>query len=332
MKQQPVGVTMGHPAGVGPEVIVKSLCAAPRRKAAGGVVFGDRGARERAARLAGLAARWKAVLKSGAAGVVEVSDLEERDASPGLPSEAGSLAQVDYIREAVAWATDGRIAAIATAPISKAGMQSGGYNFPGHTELLARLSGVEKVAMMFTGPKLKVALATIHVPICEVPGLLKADLILWRLRLAVRAMKLFYGMPNPRVGVSALNPHGGEEGRMGREEIKVIAPAIELARGEGIQATGPLPADTLYYKALHGEYDLVMAMYHDQAMIPVKTLGFGKSVNITLGLPFVRTSPDHGTAFELAPRSAADFSGMAHAIATAGRLAPKLSGKDAWTA
>lgn len=335
MNQQVVGVTMGHPSGIGPEVIVKALCAAPARGARGArrvAVFGDRGALDRAARLCGLAGRWKAVIRGGSAGVVEVSSLSEKESSPGLPSEAGSLAQVDYVREAVAWTADGRVAAIATGPISKAGMQSGGYNFPGHTELLARLAGVDDVAMMFAGPRLKVALATIHVPISEVPGLLKANLILARLRLAVRAMRLFYRTPNPRVGVSALNPHGGEEGRMGREEIKIIAPAIELARGEGIQAFGPLPADTLFNKALHGEYDLVLAMYHDQAMIPVKTLGFGRSVNITLGLPFVRTSPDHGTAFDLAPRAIADCAGMAHAIEAAGRLAPRLSGIDAWTA
>ena len=326
-----VGVTMGHPSGIGPEVIVRSICAAPVRGARKVVIFGDRGVLERAARLAGLQAKLKAAIRSGAAGVVEVSALHEREASPGLPSEAGSLAQVDYIREAVAWTQDGRVAAIATGPISKAGMQSGGYNFPGHTELFAKLAGVEDVAMMFSGPRLKVALATIHVPLAEVPGLLKADLILKRLRLAVRAMRVFYGVQNPRVGVSALNPHGGEEGRMGREEIRVIAPAVELARGEGIKAFGPLPADTLFHQALHGEYDLVMAMYHDQAMIPIKTLGFGRSVNITLGLPFVRTSPDHGTAFDLAPRSMADPAGMSHAIATAARLAPKLLGKDPWT-
>jgi 4-hydroxythreonine-4-phosphate dehydrogenase len=145
-------------------------------------------------------------------------------------------------------------------------------------------------------------------------------------------MQIFYGADKPRIGVSALNPHGGEDGRIGREESLVIEPAIGLARGEGLDATGPYPADTLMRRALMGEFDLIMAMYHDQALIPVKTLGFGKSVNLTLGLPFVRTSPDHGTAFELASKFAADPAGMATAVDAAVKLSARFPGKEAWTA
>jgi 4-hydroxythreonine-4-phosphate dehydrogenase len=332
-RERVLAVSMGHPSGAGPEVVVRALCGgALARGTDRAAVFGDAGVLERTARAVGLGSRFKALLKSGRAGVVEVTSLREKESIAGRPSEAGSLAQVDYVREAVAWAADGRAAALVTAPISKAGMISGGYNFPGHTELLARLTSAPSVAMMFVGPRLKVALATAHVPIAELPSVLKADVILARLRLAVRALQVFYGKKEPSVGVCALNPHGGEEGRLGVEEKAVIAPALELARGEGMDARGPFAADTLFARALRGEFDAVLAMYHDQALIPLKTLGFGKYVNLTLGLPFVRTSPDHGTAFDLAAARSANPSGMAQAIRVAASLSLRFPGKEAWTA
>jgi 4-hydroxythreonine-4-phosphate dehydrogenase len=320
---------MGHPSGIGPEVIVRSLCGGiPARRRV--VVFGDRGVLERAAAACGLGRRFSRLISSGIAGVVEVSALCGRDSVPGAPSEAGSLAQVDYVKKAVAWALDGRVSAISTAPISKAGMLSGGYDFPGHTELLARLAGVSETAMMFSGRRLRVALATTHIPLSGVRSALTTGLILRRLRLAAAGMRVLFRKPHPRIGVAALNPHGGEDGRLGREEARVIAPAVEAARREGFDASGPHPADTLFCRAVRGEFDLVLAMYHDQAMIAVKAAGIGKSVNITLGLPFVRTSPDHGTAFDIAGKWRADGTGMARAIRTAAALAPRIRGKDAW--
>ncbi|MBI5525706.1 MAG: 4-hydroxythreonine-4-phosphate dehydrogenase PdxA [Deltaproteobacteria bacterium] len=326
-----VGVTMGHPSGIGPEVVVKSLCDASAAQMRV-VVFGDAAVLERAAASRGLSRRFRRAVVSGLAGIVEVSALRERESRPGAPSEAGSLAQVDYIKEAVAWALDGRVAALSTAPISKAGMQTGGCNFPGHTELLARLAGVNDTAMMFAGRRLRVVLVTTHVPLSDVPAILTRELILRRLRLAARGMRVLFRSPRPRVGVAALNPHGGEDGRIGREEVRVIAPAVEAARKEGIDASGPHPADTLFFAAMRGGFDLALAMYHDQAMIAVKSAGIGRSVNITLGLPFVRTSPDHGTAFDIAAKGRADAAGMARAIRAAAGLAPRLCGKDPWTA
>jgi len=325
-----VGVTMGHPSGVGPEVIMRSLCGRELKTGSKVAIFGDAGVLSFAAGNIGCTSRFEKLKKSGKIGVVEVTTLKEKDSRPGVPSEAGSLAQVNYIKEAVNWILKGKISAIATAPISKAGMISAGYKFPGHTELMAELTGSKNVAMMFAGPKLKVVLATIHVPLCEVPILLNTDLILKKIRLAARAMSGLYGIKNPRIGVSALNPHGGEEGRMGMEESGIIAPAVKLARSEHIDASGPFPADTLFYRTISGEFDLVIAMYHDQAMIPVKTMGFGKHVNLTIGLPFIRTSPDHGTAFDLAPEFCANPLGMSRAIEEAAKLSARFPGGDIW--
>jgi len=325
-----VGVTMGHPSGVGPEVVVRALCERELKAGFKVAVFGDAGVLSFVADKVGCLSIFERLKKSGKIGAVEVSTLKEKDSRPGEPSEAGSLAQVNYIKEAVNWILKGKISSIATAPISKAGMISAGYKFPGHTELLAALTGSRNVAMMFAGPKLKVILATIHVPLVDVPKLLNTELVLKKIRLAARAMNGLYGIKNPRIGVSALNPHGGEEGRMGVEESGVITPAVEIARSEHMDVSGPFPADTLFYRMICGEFDLVVAMYHDQAMIPVKTMGFGKHINLTIGLPFIRTSPDHGTAFDLAPDFCANPLGMSRAIEEAAKLSARFPGGDIW--
>jgi 4-hydroxythreonine-4-phosphate dehydrogenase len=231
-----------------------------------------------------------------------------------VPSAEGGAASIRYVLAAVEAAKRGWIDAIVTGPISKEAVQMAGYPWPGHTELLAHEFKAARVAMMFAGGPLRVVLVTIHVALAEAIRLLTAEKILAVMRLADEALKVRFGLDLPRLGVCGLNPHAGEAGRFGHEEREIIAPAIEQAKAEGICAFGPLPPDTAFHQALRGKYDLVVAMYHDQGLIALKTVAFEESVNITLGLPIVRTSVDHGTAYDIAGRGEADPSSMKQAI------------------
>jgi 4-hydroxythreonine-4-phosphate dehydrogenase len=239
---------------------------------------------------------------------------------PGVLSGAAGRAAYDVIVRAVADARAGTVAAVATAPVNKEAFRLAGLPWAGHTDLLAHLTGSRLVAMMFHSDVLRVVLATVHIPLAEVPRLLTTSTVADTIRLADHELPRF-GVERPRIGVAGLNPHAGEHGLFGREEIDVIVPAIEACRAAGVSVTGPFPADTIFVRAARGEFDVVVACYHDQGLIPVKLLAFGRAVNVTLGLPIIRTSVDHGTAFDIAGKGMADHGSMVEAVLLAARLA-----------
>jgi len=238
---------------------------------------------------------------------------------PGLLSAGAGLAAYETICAAVRDAQAGVVAGIATAPVNKLAFAQAGLPWKGHTDLLAHLTGRSRVAMMFWSEPLKVVLATVHVPLADVPRTLTRDLLDSIIDLTAQALPRF-GIPQPRLALAGLNPHAGEDGLLGGEERAVLAPAVASARRRGVTIDGPLPGDTVFVRASRGEFDAVIACYHDQGLIPVKLLAFGRAVNVTLGLPIVRTSVDHGTAFDIAGRGVADPSSMIEAVVLAATL------------
>lgn len=318
-----IAVTMGDAAGIGPEITLKLLAREdlPVRP----IVIGDPGVLAATARQLSLdldvrviAEPHDAASASGAVDVIaSVKPLE--DVSPGRLSAAAGSAAYAYILHACELAKAGDIAAIVTAPINKEALTLAGLPYPGHTEMLADFSGARDVAMMLVNDDLRVVLVTIHVALRDAIDLITTESELAAIRLADHGARS-YGIARPRVAVAGLNPHAGEGGQFGREEIDIIRPAIELARAEGIEASGPWPGDTVFMQARTGRFDIVIAQYHDQGLIPVKYLGLEKGVNVTLGLPFVRTSPDHGTAFDIAGKGIADAASMFTALDHAMRL------------
>lgn len=283
---------MGDPKGIGPEVIQKALASRSVRRICRPIVFGD-----------SIFFDWK-------------------KSRPLSQKECGRLSGF-YIEQAANAVLKGQIDAIVTAPISKEHLQKSGYPYPGHTEFLAALAHVRQVRMMMAGPRLKVVLTTIHEPIRKIPGLLSVPLILKTIEMTDASLKKWFGIRRPKIAVAALNPHAGEAGIFGDEEKKIIAPAVARAQRKKIHAAGPYPPDTVFHRAVKGEFDAVVAMYHDQGLIPLKLLHFDEAVNITLGLPFIRTSVDHGTAFDIAGKGIANPASMIAAIETAVEMAQK---------
>jgi 4-hydroxythreonine-4-phosphate dehydrogenase len=239
---------------------------------------------------------------------------------PGVLSAAAGRAAYDAIRRAVADAQSGAINAIATAPINKEALKLAGLPWPGHTEMLAELTGAPRVAMMFWSARLRVVLATIHLPLASVPTSLTVSSLTAVIELTHRDLPRF-GIPHPRLALAGLNPHAGEHGLFGTEERDVLGPAVAECVNAGIDVAGPYPGDTVFLRAYRGEYDAVVACYHDQGLIPIKMVAFGEAVNVTLGLPIVRTSVDHGTAFDIAGKGMADPESMVQAVLLAARLA-----------
>jgi 4-hydroxythreonine-4-phosphate dehydrogenase len=281
-----IGITTGDPAGIGPEIAQKAI-ADPRVLAAcEPVLYGP-------------------------------SDLSRF--APGRLSADAGRAAFDAIERAVADATAGRLAAVVTCPINKEAFALAGLPWRGHTDLLAHLTGSDQVAMMFYSPRLVVVLATVHVALREVPRLLTQELVERVARLAARELPWF-GFLTPRLAVAGLNPHAGEHGLMGDEDERVLRPAVESLAAAGLDVKGPFPADTLFVRAIGGEFDAVVACYHDQGLIPVKMAAFGAAVNVTLGLPIIRTSVDHGTAFDIAGRGIAHAGSLIEAILLAVKL------------
>jgi 4-hydroxythreonine-4-phosphate dehydrogenase len=226
------------------------------------------------------------------------------------------------IERAIGFAISGAASAIATPPISKKALYDGAnFPYPGHTEFLAALGGVDRSVMMLASDELRVVPVTIHIQLAQVPAALTSELIVDTGRIVAAALRRDFGLNTPRLAVAGLNPHAGEKGAMGREDIEVVAPAVERLRAEGVDVVGPLPADTMFHAAARARYDAALCMYHDQALIPIKTLAFDKGVNVTLGLPFIRTSPDHGVAYDIAGQGKADPTSMIEAIKLAARLA-----------
>jgi len=317
----PLAVTLGDAAGIGPEIAVKAVLGAPDA-----VLIGTRAALERAVALVapGTAVQVVRAVSEPALSAKHLRLLPvcEGMAAPAygaVSAEAGHAA-AEAILTGIRLALSGEVAGIVTAPIHKEALSAAGVPFPGHTEMLAHHGGVERVAMMLANDELRVVLVTIHVALRD--AIAQADFAaqMSAIRLAEQGARAF-GIARPRVAVAGLNPHAGEGGLFGREEIEIIAPAIAAARAEGIDVSGPWPGDTVFMMARAGKFDVVVAQYHDQGLIPVKYLGLEKGVNVTLGLPFVRTSPDHGTAFDIAGQGVASPESMEVALAMARRLA-----------
>jgi 4-hydroxythreonine-4-phosphate dehydrogenase len=322
-----IAVTMGEPAGVGPEVVARALDDASVWECCTPLVFGQTALLNHASRAQGLSVRFvDADAPVRAAGRAEVPVLaggafDASAAVPGQPSPATGRAVIGWIEAAARLALTGGADAMATGPIDKGILQQAGFPFPGHTEFLGSLCGAPHPVMMLASPRLRVILATIHLRIEEVPAHLARTDLLGLLRIAHAALRRDFALSAPRLAVAALNPHGGEGGMFGEEEARLIRPAVEKAVAEGIDARGPLPADTLFFQALRGGADAVVCMYHDQGLIPLKMDGFMQSVNVTLGLPIVRTSVDHGTAYDLAGTGRADPSSLVAALRMAARMA-----------
>ena len=283
-----VALTVGDPAGIGPEIAQKAADDSRVREACEPVLYGP----------------------------------GNESFAPGVLSAEAGRAAYEAICAAVRDAQAGRVQAVATAPVNKLAFAQAGLPWKGHTDLLGHLTGSPRVAMMFWSEPLRVVLGTIHLPLAQVPAALTRETLDGIIQLTARELPRF-GFPRPRLALAGLNPHAGEEGLLGDEEARVLAPAVRAAAEAGVSIAGPFPADTLFVRAARGEFDAVIACYHDQGLIPVKLLAFGRAVNVTLGLPIVRTSVDHGTAFDIAGKGVADPSSMVEAVLLAARLATK---------
>ncbi|MAS35253.1 MAG: 4-hydroxythreonine-4-phosphate dehydrogenase PdxA [Anaerolineaceae bacterium] len=322
-----IGITMGDPAGVGPEIIVKTLAAAHGfYDQCVPVVIGD--ARVLAQTIAALDVPVRINVVDtpddalGVAGTIDLIDLNNADPAAFAPGQVSALAghaSVEYIQQATRMALAGDLAAIVTAPINKESINKGGHHYAGHTELLKDLTDAQHVSMMLVSSKLRVLHVSTHVALREACDRVKKERVLTVIRLAHLSMKLL-GIEAPRVAVAGLNPHAGEGGLFGREELDEIIPAIEAAQAQGINATGPWPPDTIFMQTVKGHHDVVVAMYHDQGHIPMKLLGFDEGVNVSVGLPIIRTSVDHGTAFDIVGKGIASETSLIAAIDLAAQM------------
>ncbi|NLW51540.1 MAG: 4-hydroxythreonine-4-phosphate dehydrogenase PdxA [Candidatus Brocadiaceae bacterium] len=318
-----LAVTMGDPRGIGPEVIVKALARTDVRTRM--LVVGSGAVLAAVADRLGLhpalhafgdapgAQLWPALL--------DVPGFPPDRIEPRRPDALGGRASIDYIEKAVALALAGRADAVVTAPINKEAIAAAGARCPGHTEMLAALTGAATPVMMLVNGPLRVALATTHVALRDVPGLVSVPGLLGVARVLNEGLRRFFGTPHPRIALCGLNPHCGDGGRFGDEEARLLAPAVAAAGREGIGLTGPEPADTVFVKAAAGAYDAVLALYHDQGMIPVKLAGLGAVVNVTLGLPIVRTSVGHGTAYDIAGTGRAEEDSLVAALRLGAQMA-----------
>ena len=326
MNVRPVAVTMGDPAGIGPEVIARTFTEKGFQNENRAFVVGDARIMQRAVELMGLSLGVnkierleEALFEPGSVDVLQVGDLPGDLPFGELDARAGAAA-FEYVRRATGLALEGSVGAVATAPLNKEAMHMGGYEYPGHTEILAELTGTKDFAMMLRTEALRVIHVSTHVSLREAIDRVSKERVLTVIHLAREALAKV-GVDEPKIAVAGLNPHAGENGLFGDEDAECIAPAIVEAREEGIDASGPHPPDTVFAKARTGEFDIVVVQYHDQGHIPIKLMGFEGGVNVTVGLPFFRTSVDHGTAFDIAGTGRADHSSMRTAIELARDLA-----------
>jgi len=323
-----IGVTMGDPGGIGPEIVVKALADPFIRRQAKFIIFGMEEQLEYAADAAEIVPYWlrhqHEKLSSKYPRQVVVADYDEYPVPTWLhgPNKIAGEASIRFCLDAIDAARDEIIDAVVTAPISKSSWKLAGADWPGHTEMLAHRCKSPRKIMMFVAGPLKMALATIHEALFDVRNKFTIGRVFEPIDLLNTALKEYFGIKNPHIGVAALNPHAGENGQFGDEEIRIISPAILMAQEVGINCSGPYPADTLFVRAADGEFDGVVAMYHDQGMIPVKLLAFNEAVNVTIGIPIIRTSPCHGTAFDISGKSVANPASMKAAI----RLAVEMVG------
>jgi 4-hydroxythreonine-4-phosphate dehydrogenase len=329
---KPLALTQGDPSGIGPELTLKAFAARKEKALAPFFALADPQVLERAAQ----ALNFPVVIEIATprtapeifAHALPVVPLEQSArGAPGTPDPQDAASTVASIERAVACVVKGEAHAVVTNPISKAALYAAGFRHPGHTEFLAELARRHfarafRPVMLLYAEELAVVPATIHVALAQVPQLLTRELLIETGRIVAADLQRRFAIAAPRLAFSGLNPHAGENGAMGREEIEIIAPAIETLRAEGINASGPHPADTMFHAAARARYDVAICPTHDQALIPIKTLAFERGVNVTLGLPFLRTSPDHGTAFDIAGKGVADATSLIEALRLAARLAP----------
>lgn len=303
MPNKPViGITMGDPAGIGPEICAKALSSSLLAKFARCLVIGDR--------------RWL----PNRLEVIDLHNADPKRIKVGQVSKAAGKASMEYLEKAVQLAKAKKIDAIVTAPINKEAIHLAGYKFPGHTEFLAARTKTKRYAMMFVSDKLWLMLATTHLPLAQVSRQLDRKKLVSLIKLAHETLTRVRGR-KPRIGVAGLNPHAGENGLFGHEEARIIKPAVDEARRHGLNVKGPISPDAIFNLANHGLFDIVIAMYHDQGLIPLKLLSFNRSVNVTVGLPFVRTSVDHGTGFDIAGKGMANPQSLIEAVKVAAHFA-----------
>ncbi len=322
MAAEPViALTMGDPCGIGPEVVVKAASVPPVRRAARLRVFGDLDLLRKTALALHLDVPMVAVDAQAPDGAVVVESGPTLSGHVwGEPNASSDAAQLAYIESACRALEDGSASAVVTAPISKSAIHRAGSPFSGHTDMLAARFGGGPAVMMLAGPSLKVIPLTVHVALSEVPGLVTVEGLRHAIRVADACFRRDFGVARPRVAVAGLNPHAGEGGMFGQEEATILLPAIEAERVAGIDVRGPFPADTVFHRATRGEFEVVIGMYHDQALTPLKLLDFDRAVNVTLGLPIIRTSVDHGTAYDIAGKGVASAQSMVEAIQLATRM------------
>lgn len=316
-----IGITMGDPVGIGPEILLKALAIKEVHACCRPVILGDLSILEHAKTyvtsnlsLNPVTTMEHCCFSKECVDILTLSDLDAGVLVPGKPTVRTGKAMVGYIKEATDLALAGKIHAMVTCPINKVSMKQSGSEFHGHTELIASRTGSDRYVMMMAGTRLSVVLVTIHIPFHEVAGMLSPEKILDTIRITGTALKERFGLANPRIAVAALNPHAGEEGLFGDQERTIIKPAIDMARKEGYNVSDALAPDTVFYHALEGLYDVVVCMYHDQGLIPFKMIHFKDGVNTTLGLPIIRTSVDHGTAYNIAGTGKADPGSLIEAI------------------
>ncbi len=318
---------MGDPGGIGPEVVLKAMAMPEVRRVATPILVGDRAVWEETGRRLGMSLRLAEQARPGCTQLAVTSELKPAERAPGAVKRAPHAAargEAAYraILEGVRMVQTGAADALVTAPICKAHLVAAGHDYPGHTELLAHLSGDIPVRMMMVGGPLRVVLVTIHMALAEVSRHLRRDLIAETIRLTGQSLRHQFGISAPRIAVAGLNPHAGEGGLFGKEEGRIILPAVRAARSRGLDVLGPLAADGIFGHAANGaRYDAIVCMYHDQGLAPFKFAHFADGVNFTVGLPFIRTSPDHGTAFDIAGRGEADARSMVAALQLAASLA-----------
>ena len=325
-----LALTSGEPAGIGPDIALAAWLRRGELDLPPFYLLGDRAFFAERAKILGLRVELADATPEGAGAAFAkalpvVATGEIATARPGQPDDTSATAALASIRQAVDHVKRGRAAAVVTNPIAKSVLYRSGFRHPGHTEFLAELAAdggaAPQPVMMLWSPALAVVPVTIHLSLRDALATLSSELIVATSRIAVADMKAHFGLARPRLAISGLNPHAGEDGSLGREDIEIVTPAIETLRAEGIDARGPLPADTMFHAAARKSYDCAICMYHDQALIPIKTIAFEDAVNVTLGLPFIRTSPDHGTAFDIAGTGRANPSSLAAALRLAARMA-----------
>jgi 4-hydroxythreonine-4-phosphate dehydrogenase len=329
---EPLALTLGEPAGIGPDIAIEAWLRRNELKLPAFYLLGDLDFAASRAKMLGLNVDLadvsaKDAVAAFASALPVVATGRVATAQPGRPDETSAQAALASIRRAVADVLAGDASAVVTNPIAKSVLYRAGFRHPGHTEFLAELAASSSRAphpvMMLWSPVLAVVPVTIHLPLRDAVTTLSSDLIVRTARIVVADLKVRFGLKAPRLAVTGLNPHAGEDGTLGTEDRDIVAPAVEILRAAGIEARGPLPADTLFHEAARKTYDCAICMYHDQALIPIKTIAFDEAVNVTLGLPFIRTSPDHGTAFDIAGTGRANPASLIAALRLAARLAAR---------